>query len=214
MPTILRVGLTGGIGAGKSTVAGLLDGPRFLIIDADHLGHAVLESDENARTEIVAALGAGVLDSAGRVDRSVLGQVVFGDSAARQALEAIVHPRIRAAEEAKVAEWGVREGIVVTEAALLIETGGHERYDRIAVVTAPMADRLERLSRRGIERADAKRRINAQLPDKDKVAVADHVVHNDGTAIATTEQVERIRIALLDDLSYVVRGLSLPARQP
>ena len=166
MGTILRVGLTGGIGSGKSTVAALLDGPGFMIIDADRLGHAVLDEDEQARRELVEALGEEILDAAGRIDRGRLGKLVFADAAARERLERIVHPRIRAAEEDRVDAWGVPTGIAVTEAALLVETGGRERYDALVVVTADPEVRIDRLQRRGLSRAESERRMAAQLDDE------------------------------------------------
>ncbi len=211
--TILRVGLTGNIGAGKSTVAGLLDGPNFMIVDADRIGHGVLEDDDEARKQIVELLGAEILDATGRIDRTLLGRLVFADPAARELLEAIVHPRIRTAEEARIAEWGVRQGIAVTEAALLVETGGHERYDRLVVVSAPPRERVARLAVRGMSKTDAEARMAAQMADLDKAAVADYVVDNGGSARATAEQVARLREHLLEDLFAVAAKVSLPARQ-
>jgi dephospho-CoA kinase len=211
MATILRVGLTGGIGAGKSTVAGLLDGPLFLVIDADRLGHDELE-DPAAQEAIVAALGSHILDSTGRINRGALGRLVFARPAARSTLEAILHPRIRAAEEARIAAWGVAEGIAVTEAALLVETGGNTRYDRLIVVTAPLEERYARLARRGTSRGDAERRVASQLADAEKLAVASYVVANDGATAETAERVRTVRDLLLEDLAAKVAGLSLPDR--
>jgi len=210
----LRVGLTGNIGAGKSTVAGLLDGPGFMIVDADRLAHAVLEEDDEARDLIVARLGTSILDATGRIDRNVLGKLVFADPSALEQLEAIVHPRIRASEEARIEAWGVARGIAVTEAALLVETGGHERYHRLIVVSAPRQARIERLSVRGMNKADAERRMAAQMSDADKAAAADYLVDNGGSPESTAEQVATVRERLLDDLGAFCAGLTLPSRQP
>ncbi len=210
--TTLRVGLTGNIGAGKSTVAALLDGPGFMIVDADRLGHLVLEDDE-ARELIVDQLGADILDATGRIDRTLLGKLVFSDSGARERLEAIVHPRIRATEDERVATWGVTPGIAVTEAALLVETGGHERYHRLVVVNAPRHTRVARLAVRGMRPADAERRMAAQMSDADKAAAADYVVDNGGDPEDTAAQVATVREHLQEDLRALCAGLSLPPRQ-
>jgi dephospho-CoA kinase len=211
--TTLRVGLTGNIGAGKSTVAGLLDGPGFLIVAADRLGHMVLQEDGEAREQIVAQLGADILDATGSIDRTLLGQLVFRDPAARKRLEAIVHPRIRASEEACIAAWGMPEGIAVTEAALLVETAGNDRYHRLVVVSAPPQTRIERLTARGMSKADTERRMAAQMPDAKKAAAADYVVDNGDTPESTATQVATIREHLLEDLRALCAGLSLPPRQ-
>lgn len=211
--TTLRVGLTGNIGAGKSTVAGLFDGPGFLIIDADRLGHMVLEEDDEAREQIVAQLGLGILDATGRIDRALLGQLVFADPAAREALETIVHPRIRALEEARVEAWGVPEGIAITEAALLVETGAHTRYHRLVVVGAPSLVRAERLAARGMNRADAERRMAAQMSDADKAAAADYLVDNSGSPETTAARVATVRGHLMEDLRALCAGLRFPTRQ-
>jgi len=209
----LRVGLAGNIGAGKSTVAGLLDGPGFMIVDADRLGHMVLEEDDEVREQLVAQLGANILDATGRIDRKLLGQLVFADPAARKLLETIVHPRIRTREDARIEAWGVPEGIAVTEAALLVETGGHERYHRLVVVSAPRQERIERLAARGMSRADAERRMAAQMPDAEKMDAADYVVDNGGSPESTAAQVATVREHLLEDMRTLCAGLSLPSRQ-
>jgi dephospho-CoA kinase len=209
---ILRVGLTGNIGAGKSTVTGLLDGPDFLIINADLLGHEVLASDEDALQRIVAALGTDVLDAAGRLDRAAIARQVFADEEARRRLEEIVHPLIRAREEARVDSWGVVSGIAVTEAALLVETGGHARYDSLVVVTAPEEARVARLVARGVTEEEARARIAAQLPEADKVAVADYVIDNSGSLDDTRAQTAQLRVSLLDDLR-ALRDAATSARR-
>lgn len=212
MGTILRVGLTGNIGAGKSTVGGLLDGPQFLVLDADRLGHGLLEQDE-VRTEIVDRLGTDILDAAGRLTRGALARRIFADDGARTQLESVLHPRIRAEEERRVAAWGVAAGIAVTEAALLVETGGHRRYQRLVVVTAPDEIRLERLVRRGMESGDARKRMRAQMPQESKLECADYAVDNGGTLEQTTGQVATLRAALLEDLDALVAGAKLASRR-
>lgn len=197
---VLRVGLTGNIGAGKSTVAAMLAARGCRVIDADRLGHGLLRAGSPVLGAVVEAFGEGILDAEGNADRKALAAVVFANVEARRRLEAILHPAIRDAEGAEaVADPG--NGIVVTEAALLVETGGHERYDRLVVVTAPEPTRLDRLAERGLPRARARQRMAAQMQEREKVAVADYVVDNGGTLARTEQQVEELTARLREDLS-------------
>lgn len=196
---VLRVGLTGNIGAGKSTVAGMLASHGCRVIDADRLGHRLLSAGSPVVDDVVAAFGEEVLAPEGAVDRSALAALVFADAAARRRLEAILHPAIRAEEEREAAEDS-GNGIVITEAALLVETGSHARYDRLVVVTAPESVRLERLAGRGMDRVDARERMAAQMTEAEKVSRADYVVDNGGTRASTREQVESLFRRLSEDL--------------
>lgn len=190
--SILRVGLTGNIGAGKSTVGAMLQEHGCLLIDADRLARRVLEQDPEAHAEIVAALGREVLDQDGSLDRGAIAALIFSSTDARRRLESITHPRIRGLEERAVADWGVDRGIAVTEAALLVETGGANRYRRLVVVVADDEVRIQRLIARGMERRDVERRMAAQLPQEDKAAAAHWVIDNSGTREATRAQVEKL----------------------
>lgn len=208
--TILRVGLTGNIGAGKSEVADVLREGGCLVLDADDLARRLLEPGTTAAAEIVAAFGARVRGPAGGVDRAALAAVVFGDEGARRRLEAITHPRIRDLEERLVQDWDAKRGIAVTEAALLVETGGADRYHRLVVVTAPPEVRLGRLIDKGMAEDDARARMRAQMAEADKRAHADYVVDAGGSLEETRRQAETLLERLREDLRALACGTDLP----
>lgn len=197
---ILRVGLTGNIGAGKSTVGEMLAGHGCLVLDADELARRVLDEDAEAIAAIVGAFGEEVLDERGSIDRRALAARVFGDPEARARLEAITHPRIQRLEADEIGRWSAERGIAVTEAALLVETGGDERYDFLVVVVADDEQRLDRLLERGMDPEDARRRMAAQLPQQEKAEVADWVIDNSGSLERTREQVEELSERLTERL--------------
>lgn len=204
---ILRVGLTGCIGAGKSVVASMLRDRGCHTIDLDVLGHRLLKAGSSAFADIVAAFGDGIVGEDGDIERAALARLVFEDADARRRLEAISHPRIAAAE---AREQAAHEGIVVSEGALLVETGGWRRYHRLVVVIAPAAVRMQRLLARGMAAAQAQARMRTQLPEADKVAVASHVVDNAGTLDGTRQQVAHLWRALNEDLAALRQGRELP----
>jgi len=210
---VLRVGLTGNIAAGKSMVAGWLDELGCHVLDADALGHACMAPGEPARAEIVEAFGDGILDEDGAVDRARLGRLVFADADARRRLESILHPRIRRREQELLARWArtVSRGVAVTEATLIFESGGDDRYDRMVVVVAPDDVRMERLRDRGMDRDEASRRMAAQMDQAEKARRADYVVVNDGTPDDARSQVEELWERLDADLSTLECGRPLPA---
>ncbi len=206
---VLRVGLTGNIGAGKTTVGALLEEAGCLVVDLDRLGHELIaEPGSPAVAEIEARFGAKVLDQSGRVDRAALARLVFGDAAELQALEAILHPRIRALERERVRDWSAAQGIAVTEAALLVETGGHTRYHRLVVVTAPDDVRLERIVQRGMARAEAESRMAAQMAQEFKAGLADYVIDNGGDLPTTQSAVRQLLLRLRQDLDDLARGVA------
>lgn len=195
----LLVGLTGGIGTGKSTVAAMLAARGAVVIDADRLAREVVEPGEPTLARIVEEFGPEVLGPDGRLDRKALGALVFADPARRRRLEALTHPPIRARLDARLealARAGFR-GVVVVDAPLLVESGLHRAMDRLVVVTADEATQLARLmARDGLDRAEALRRIRSQMPLAAKARLADHVIDNSGDRAATEAQVERLWAAL------------------
>lgn len=206
---LLRVGLTGSIGAGKSTVAGMLRQRGCHVVDLDAIGHLQLRASGESFDDVVAAFGRGVVGPDGGIDRGALAAIVFHDAAARRRLEAILHPRIAAAEERELRD---RDGIAVSEAALLIETGGWRRYHRLVVVVAEAASRADRLVQRGMSAAQIRAREGAQLPQADKVAVADYLVDNSGDLAGTESQVDALMTCLTEDLDALRQGRELPPR--
>jgi dephospho-CoA kinase len=196
---MILVGLTGGIGVGKSTVASMFAARGAAVVDADRISRKLQEPGEPCHDAIVAAFGRAVLDPAGRIDRKRLGEMVFADPARRTALEAIMHPAIWAACEAEIrAAAAAGRAVCVVEAALILEMGQRSRFHRIVVVTAPTDLQVERLAQaRGLTEAEARQRLTAQWPNADKARQADHVIDNGGNLAVTDRQVETVYSALL-----------------
>ncbi len=179
---MLRVGLTGGIATGKSTVARLFVECGARLIDADVLSRDAVRPGTTACREVAAAFGTEMLRPDGSVDRERLGAAVFADPAKRARLEAIIHPYVFAGEEHLFREITAADpgAVVLFDAALLIETGAHKGKDRVIVVTADEPTQLRRLMNRNqLPEDEARRRIRAQMPLSEKVKVADYVI--DGT---------------------------------
>lgn len=177
----MQIGLTGGIGSGKSTAAGRFAELGALVIDADALAREVVEPGTEGLAAVVAEFGEQVLDGDGRLDRPALARVVFGDDAARGRLNAILHPRIRAraVELIAAAPPGT---VVVQDVPLLVETGQAGAYDLVVVVEAPEQLRLQRLAQdRGMAADEARARMASQATDEQRRAVADAVLVNDRT---------------------------------
>ncbi len=205
----LLVGLTGGIATGKSTVSAMLRRLGCMIIDADVLAREVVAPGEPALTEIVREFGPAVLQPDGTLDRKALGAIVFGDADRRRRLEAITHPAIRARFAARLAALEAEgfDGIVVFDAAVIVESGGHRMLDRLIVVVTDEATELGRLvARDGIDVAEARRKIASQMPLTEKAKLADHVIDNSGDRAATEAQVRRVHAALRADLAARGRG--------
>lgn len=202
---MLLVGLTGGIGSGKSTVAGMLSVRGAVVLDSDVLAREAVEPGTSGFDAVVARFGDGVLGSDGTLDRHALASIVFADDAARADLEAIVHPAVRRAIAEAVAAHAHTDDVVVVDSPLLIETSAHEGFPLVVVVTASADARVARLVERGMDEADVGARMAAQMPLEEKVALADLVVDNDGTPAELEERVDR----LWSDLRR--RALSSPA---
>jgi len=203
MRRFLLVGLTGGIGSGKSTVSRLFRDLGCLIIDADTIAREVVEPGEPAWRGIVEAFGREILLPDGQLDRKGLGALVFADPAKRRTLNALTHPAIIAREQAILAELEAQgyEGIVVLDAALLIEAGGADRMDRLVVVYVDEAIQLRRLmDRDDLDEAEARRRIASQMPLREKVRLAHHVIDNSGRPEETAARVRDVHAALLAEL--------------
>jgi len=194
---MLRVGLTGGIGSGKSEVARLLAERGAVVIDSDVLAREVVEPGTRGLAAVVEAFGPAVLTADGRLDRDRLAEIVFADPAARERLNAIVHPLVRKASADRLA--GVpQDAVVVHDIPLLVEAGLTEGWDLIVVVAASPATQLDRQVRlRGMDQAAARARIDAQMPLANKVAVADVVIDNDGTGEELVRQVDALWARLL-----------------
>lgn len=179
--TAKRVGLTGGVASGKSTVSAILAELGAVVIDADMLAREVVAPGTEGLARVVEAFGPEVLTEAGELDRPALGAIVFADEDARRRLEAIVHPLVR--RRGRELEATAPDGaLVVHDIPLLAETGQAEKFDAVIVVDAPVETQVERmLSQRGWTREDAESRVAAQATREQRRAVATYVIDNTGT---------------------------------
>ena len=190
---MLLVGLTGGIGAGKSTVAELLVTRGATLVDADVVARAVVEPGQPALDRLVERFGPGVVGPDGRLDRPGLARVAFVDDESRRALEAITHPAINDEFQRRI-DAAPDDAIVVCDVPLLAESpqARARGYKTVIVVEAPRELRLERLEGRGLARADAEARMAAQATDEERRALATHVVDNSGDRAHLEAQVDEI----------------------
>jgi dephospho-CoA kinase len=192
---LLLVGLTGGIGAGKSTVAQLLIARGAVVVDADEVARFVVAPGQPALQQLVERFGPGILDGDGRLDRPALARVAFADDQSRRDLEGITHPAINE-EFLRRTVAAPQDAIVVLDVPLLVESPkARERardYDAVIVVEAPRDVRLVRLEARGLDRVDAEARMAAQATDEQRREIATYVVDNAGDLVALERQIEEI----------------------
>ena len=187
---MLRIGLTGGIGSGKSTVAALLADRGAVVVDADRIAREVLEPGTPGLAAVAEEFGDGVLTADGALDRPALAAIVFADPGARARLDGIVHPLVRATAAERVAA-APADAVVVQDVPLLVETGQAGSYDLVLVVEADEETRVDRLVGRGLTAEDARARMASQATDEQRRAVADVVLRNDGDRAALAAQVDR-----------------------
>ncbi|MFB0628905.1 dephospho-CoA kinase [Streptomyces sp. AB3(2024)] len=189
---MLKVGLTGGIGAGKSEVSRLLAGYGAVVVDADRIAREVVEPGTPGLAAVVRAFGEGVLTAAGALDRPALGAVVFADQERLRTLNAIVHPLV-GARSAELERAAGPDAIVVHDVPLLAENGLAPLYDLVVVVDAAPATRLARLTAlRGMTEEEARARMAAQATREQRLAVATVVIDNDGPLEALEPQVRAV----------------------
>jgi dephospho-CoA kinase len=197
---MLRVGLTGSIGVGKSFVSGVLAELGCHVLDADETAREVVALNSDGLRDLVATFGGGILQADGTLNRSALGAIVFGDEAKRATLNSILHPYIIAAQDQTLREWEAVDpnGISVVDAALMIESGGYKRFDKLVVVHCREEIQLDRImSRNNLSREEATKRIAAQMPQAEKKKFADYVIDTsegfEATRRATEEVYGRLR---------------------
>lgn len=176
-----RIGLTGGIASGKSTVSAILTGLGAVVIDADRLAREVVAPGTPGLAQVVAAFGPEVLTATGEMDRPAVGAIVFADESRRRLLESIIHPRVR--ERSDALEAAAAAGsLVVHDIPLLAESGLAAAFDAVIVVDVPVEVQLDRLTGlRGMTREDAEARVAAQATREQRRAVATYVIDNTGT---------------------------------
>lgn len=202
---MLKVGLTGGIAAGKSLVGKMLVDLGAHLIEADQISHSLMQPGEPVYGEVVQHFGREILNPDGSVNRGKLAEIAFGRAGADQAqpriaeLNRIVHPAVIRKQEEWMDEVAKRypESVAIVEAALLIEAGAANRFDRLIVVTCKTEQRAERFAARqkidlDSARREVSRRMAAQLPDEEKIKIADFVIDNSGSVEDTHRQVQEI----------------------
>ena len=200
---MLRVGLTGSIAVGKSHVLELLREQGCHVIDADQTAREVVAKDSEGLRRVVAEFGKEVLQPDGTLDRARLGAIVFADKEKRERLNSILHPLIIAAQDAEMRRWERLdpEGIGIIDAALMIESGGYKRFDKIVVVHCRPEIQIERLmTRNNLSFEEAERRIAAQMPQQQKMRHADFLID-------TSEDYETTRARTIE-VSRKLKALS------
>ena len=206
---MLKIGLTGSIAVGKSFVLSVLAELGCATFDADKIAHSVMEPGRAAYDDIVREYGREVLADDGPIDRAKLGAIVFSDSERRKRLNEIVHPRVIEEQNRLLAEAEARapDGIAVVDAALMIESGGYKRFDKLIVVFCDRETQIERLMRRNrITREDAERRVAAQMSSDEKRRYADYEIDTSGGMEDTRRRVIEVHARLEE--------LKAPARNP
>ena len=190
---MLRVGLTGGIGSGKTTVAAMLRELGCAVIEADPLAHEMIEPGRPAYDDVVRGFGSAILGPDRRIDRNKLAEIVFADPARLGRLNQIVHPRVTGEIQRRLAGFEKQgQPVAIVEAALLIETGYDQQGDRLVVVWCKPQQQRERLRARGMSDEQIERRMAAQMPLEEKRRLADDLIDNSGTLDETERQVERL----------------------
>lgn len=190
---MLLVGLTGGIGSGKSTVGRMLERRGAILFDADLLARDAVAPGTPGHAAVVERFGAQVLDPDGGIDRSALAALVFTDPRARADLEAIVHPEVFRLLSEVVDPYRSTGKVVVFDAPLIVETGFHEACDVVLLVTAPVSTRIERLMRyRGMLADDAETRIASQASEEERERIADIAIRNEGGLEDLEREVDRV----------------------
>ena len=191
------IGLTGGIGCGKSLAAQYFAELGALVIDADQLARAAIERGSEGFDEVVSFFGDSVLNN-GDIDRRVLGEVIFKDPEAKKKLESIIHPFVRREFDDAVASLKSDETLVY-EIPLLVETGGQDRFDVVVTVESSLENRIARLRQRGMHISEIEGRIAAQATREQRIEVADFLIENDGSEDELLRQVENIWDSLHDN---------------
>jgi dephospho-CoA kinase len=191
------IGLTGGIGCGKSLAAQYFAELGALVVDADQLARAAIERGSDGFDEVVTMFGDGILKD-GNIDRRALGDLIFKDPAAKKQLENIVHPFVRREFEEVVASLK-GDQVLVYEIPLLVETKAHEKFDVVITVESEMENRIARLRGRGMHISEIEGRIAAQATREQRIEVADFLIENDGSEDELLRQVENIWDSLHDN---------------
>ena len=193
----MKVGLTGGIGAGKSTVADMFSKLGAVVIRSDELARQVIEPNTPGFQKVLSRFGNQILQENGSIDRQKLAQIVFNDKNALKDLEDIIHPLVRSKTD-ELIDSQTQETIVVNEVPLLLEKNMNSLYDFLVIVVSNEKNRLNRLLKRGISEEEAKKRILLQVSDEQRKSAADFLISNDGTIDQLQADVAKVWQALLE----------------
>lgn len=192
---MLKVGLTGGIGSGKSTASRYFESLGAFVLDADEEAKELITSNETVQHELISEFGTDIIDGTGRVDKNKLSRVAFQDEDHQQRLNSVVHPYIfnLIDKEFNRVFNDKKHGVFIVDAALIYETGFDAHLDYVIVVTAHLKNRMERaLGRETLSREEILKRVDFQWPEEEKVNMADFVVHNDGTEAELQKSIESL----------------------
>ncbi|MBC8345833.1 MAG: dephospho-CoA kinase [Candidatus Marinimicrobia bacterium] len=192
---MLKVGLTGGIGSGKSTASRYFESLGAFVLDADEEAKKLITTNETVQHELISEFGTDIIDGTGRVDKKKLARVAFQDEDHQQRLNSVVHPYIFDLIDKKFNRVlnDKKHGVFIVDAALIYETGFDAHLDYVIVVTAHLKNRMERaLGRETLSREEILKRVEFQWPEEEKVNMADFVVHNDGTETELQKNIESL----------------------
>lgn len=195
---MLLVGVTGGIGSGKSTVARMLRNRGAVVFDADVFAREALQPETDTYEAVVRAFGREILRADGQIDRERLAGMVFADSRLREKLERIVHPYVRRRLAEAVEPYRDSDSVVVYDAPLILEAGRRSDFDVLVVVTAPVEAQIARLEARGMHEEQARARMASQMPSEEKARQADFLLDNAGTVAELEVQIDRLWEGLVD----------------
>ena len=192
---MLKVGLTGGIGSGKSTASRYFESLGAFVLDADEEAKELITSNETVQHELISEFGTDIIDGTGRMNKNKLSRVAFQDEDHQQRLNSVVHPYIfnLIDKEFNRVFNDKKHGVFIVDAALIYETGFDAHLDYVIVVTAHLKNRMERaLGRETLSREEILKRVGFQWPEEEKVNMADFVVHNDGTEVELQKNIESL----------------------
>tara|TARA_Y100000815_G_scaffold103335_1_gene92257 strand:+ start:2917 stop:3510 length:594 start_codon:yes stop_codon:yes gene_type:complete len=192
---MLKVGLTGGIGSGKSTASRYFESLGAFVLDADEEVKILITSNETVQYELISEFGTDIIDGTGRVNKKKLARIAFQDEDHQQRLNSVVHPYIfnLIDKEFNRVFNDKKHGVFIVDAALIYETGFDAHLDYVIVVTAHLKNRMERaLGRETLSREEILKRVGFQWPEEEKVNMADFVVHNDGTEVELQKKIESL----------------------
>ncbi len=192
---MLKVGLTGSIGVGKSFVLGVLRELGACTVDADQIARECVEPGTMGLAAVVSEFGNDVLNVDGSLDRAKLGATIFADEAKREKLNSILHPFIIARQDEIMQQWERQtpSAIAIVDAALMIESGGYKRFDKLIVVHCQPEIQIQRLmNRNNLSRDEAELRVKSQMPQEEKMKYADYLIDTSGELVATRIQIEAL----------------------